>query len=174
MSGPLPVEDDRTAEGLRDEVAPRVLGVGAGGSESGDREHRQRAPVREQIVAVDAPVREAAESGRLDHEVDTVEELGERCHGGRCNLDDGTPLVGVQVGEHPRVGTERVTVGWLHLHHVGPEVGEGLAAPSRRDSGSDLDDPQIAQYLAHDVSSAFTASRRTRPGCRSAPGARGR
>ena len=71
--------------------------------------------------------------------------------GRRCDLDDRAPLVGVEVREHPRVGAERVTVGWLDLHHVGAEVGEDLAAPPRRDSGSDLDDAQIAQCLAHDV-----------------------
>ena len=107
----------------------------------------------------------------------------------RCNLDDGTPLVGVQVGEHPRVGAERVTVGWLDLDHVGPEVGEDLAAPPRGHSGPELDDPQVAQRLAHDVpsrtqtgvdqdqpgaglvtprsgSGGFTPLRRTRPGWR--------
>ncbi len=169
-----PVHDDRTAEGLRDEVAPRVLGVGAGRSESRDRHHRQRAATAEQIVAVDAPVGEAAESGRLDDEVDTVEELRERCHGRGCDLDDGAALVGVEVDEHPRVGAERVTVGWLDLDHVGAEVGEDLAAPPRRNTGPDLDDPQIAQCLTHDVPSAFTPPRRTRPGCRWAPGVRGR
>ena len=73
-----PVHDDRAAERLRDEVAPRVLGVGAGGAEAGDGDDRQRAPVREQLVAVDAPIGEAAESGCLDHEVDAVEQLRER------------------------------------------------------------------------------------------------
>ena len=33
------------------------------------------APTAEQIIAVDAPIREAAVSGRLDHKVDTVEQL---------------------------------------------------------------------------------------------------
>ena len=77
-----------------------------------------------------------------------------RCGPGR-HLDDRTPLVRVQVGEHPRVATQRVTVGWFHLHHVGAEVGERLAAPSRGNAGSDLDDPQIAQCLSHDVPSSI-------------------
>ena len=55
----------------------------------------------------------------------------------------------MQVREHPRVGAERVTVGRLDLHHVGPEVGEDLAAPSRGDAAPELDDADVAQCLAH-------------------------
>ncbi len=120
-------------------------------------------PFREQLVAVDAPIGEAAEAGCLDHEIDTVEQLDERRGGGGRHLDDGTPLVGVQVGEHPCVRTERVAVGWFHLHHVGAEIGEGLAAPTRGNTGSDLDDPQVAQYLSHDVLSSIRSLRRARP-----------
>ena len=79
------------------------------------------------------------------------------------HLDDGTPLVRVQVGEHPRVGTERVALGWFHLHHVGAEIRERLAAPSRGHAGSDLDDPQVAQCLSHDVPSPIRISA---PACR--------
>ena len=147
-----PVHDDRTAEGLRDEVAPRVLGVGPGRSESRDRDHRQRGagPRADRSRSMPQSARLRI-PGRLDHEVDTVEELptSDATAAGATSTT-AAPLVGVEVREHPRVGAERVTVGWLDLHHVGAEVGEDLAAPPRRDSGSDFDDAQIAQCLAHE------------------------
>ena len=143
------VHDDGAAERLRHEIAPRVARVRAGEPEPRDREHGQPGVLRDQLVSGEVPVGQRAESRRLDDEIDTVEEPGECGRRGRCGLDDETPLVRVKVREHPRIGAECVAFGRLDLRHVGSEVGEDLAAPSRGDPAPELDDADVAQCLSH-------------------------
>ena len=149
LHGALPVHHEPAAVRLRDDVAPGVVGVRALRAEARDRDDRRRRITGDDVVAVDAPVGEAALARCLDHQVGALDQGTQgRRRPGR-HLDDRAPLVRVQVREEPAVRAHLVTLGRLHLDDVGAEVREGLAAPPRGEPAADLDHPHIAEHLAH-------------------------
>ncbi len=164
---PLRERDPR--RGLRGEVGPGVVGVGTGGAEAADGDDHQRRELGADLVAIQAEGGEIARALALDHHVDRTEQLAELGPTVVAVVGDADgALVGVVV----LVALGMVALGVagrsLDLHHVGPEIGEDLAAVGAGGISGQLDDRDVAQQLTHggETNSAPAITTSARPRCR--------
>ena len=131
----------RPAGRLADQVGPAVAGVRAVGPEPADGHDNQRRHLRAQVPHIDAPRRQVPPAEALDDDVGPAEQ-GEQVVTG---LEHHAALVGVEVHERARPLAQPAARRWLHLDHLGAEVGEGLAAEGAGRLLGDLDDQQVVQ-----------------------------
>jgi hypothetical protein len=145
-----PDGDERPREGLGDEIGPLVGGVRAGYTEPADTDDDQGGEPLGQKVPLGAEVGQVPPVRGLDDQVGSLKQPPQPIaipRDGR--VGDHPFLVEVQVGEGARVGPQFVARRTFHLHHLGAEVGEHLAAVAPGHAFGQLHHHEVTQQLAH-------------------------
>jgi hypothetical protein len=142
--------------GLHHEVVARALGIGAVLPEAGDRAVNEARVEGAQALVVQPVLLQAPDLEVLHHDVGLqCHLLDERLALGRGHVDGDRALVAVagreiaglrgvvalgvlQKGRAPlaRVVTQ---AGALHLHHIGPQVGQHLGAPGASEHAGEVE-----------------------------------
>jgi hypothetical protein len=126
--------------------------------------------ITQQVLGIEAEPLERAGAGALDQDVGgrhqpahafEVRAVLEVEHHRALVAADQLPNEGLAVGVLPPQAAGAVAGRRLHLHHVGPEVGEVAGGPGSRDHRGHVDDPEPLECLHGAEGTRSTSSVRT-------------
>ena len=152
--------------GLRDQVGPAVARVRAVDAEAADGGDDEARATGAQLVTIHAERGEVARAGTLDDEVGVVEEPGDALAADITgDVGHHGTLVRVEVQQRQGPTTAQLAATRrLHLDHVGAEIGEDLRRVRAGGFVGEVDDPHVAQQLAHAMSCAMSCVPCAMPG----------